>query len=277
VTVAAVMSLSLGHGALLGLSEWANYPWSKPVDRALLFDHLLLVGRFESSRLAPVFWTLVLEMRVSIIFPLLAMFVMRASWRSVLSCALAVSLISDIAANRVADVRVQDALGTLHYASLFAVGALQARHLDDLLSWWTKLSKPIRAAAVAGALGLYTYGRGANLLMRPLGDWPAAAGICLLFLFALSNTSLSRTLVSSVPQFLGRVSYSYYLFHVIVLLGLLHAFEGHLSLVPILGLSMLSGLLVAYASYRLVERPAIRLGRAMSEKLVKKRAGALAD
>jgi peptidoglycan/LPS O-acetylase OafA/YrhL len=276
LAIATTTAFVLRDRALSGLSEWVSYPWSKPVDLNLVLDHLLLVGTFDTGRLAPVFWTLVLEMRISLIFPLLAAFVMRTSWRAALISALAVSLMSSIVAAWLADVRAADVVGTLHYACLFALGALVAKHLDDLLTWWTALSTRMRTLTVLGALCCYAYGRCANLLMRPLGDWPAAAGVCLLFVFALGSRSATNVLVSRVPQFLGRISYSYYLLHAIVLIGLVHTFYGHFPLWAILSLSMVAGILVATASQRLVERPAIRLGRSMSELITKRRDSALA-
>jgi len=87
---------------------------------------------------------------------------------------------------------------------------------------------------------------------------PAA---CALIAMALAAPGAAIVLNSAISLWLGRVSYSLYLFHLPIFLALIHALAGHLPLVAILALALALSLCAAEIAYRLIEYPAIRLGR----------------
>lgn len=268
--VAAFVMRSLFYrGPLPELSLWANQPWVPPIGAPVLFGHVFLIGVFDYGRLAPVFWTLVQEMRVAFVFPLMALLTLRLDWRATLSGAFAVSITAIYVHDHVTARTVQDLLATVHYAALFVVGSLLARFHTDLVSRWRKASAMLRRLLILVALALYAYGRAASHLLFGLGDWAAAFAVAVFFIAVLESARLTAALNSRIPQFLGRVSYSYYLLHTVVLLSILHVAEGsHFPLAAALMISFVLGLLVAPAAYRFVELPAIRLGRSLSAPLM---------
>ena len=64
--------------------------------------------------------------------------------------------------------------------------------------------------------------------------------------------------------FLGRISYSLYLFHLIVILALVNGLYGHAPLMFILFLAGALSIVTAWCAYRFVEVPAMNLGRRLS-------------
>src|SRR5665213_3578455 len=66
--------------ALIGCALWHNRPgstgwrgatWSNQVDLRSVLQHVLFIGNYNYERYNTAFWSLVYEMRISIIFPLL--------------------------------------------------------------------------------------------------------------------------------------------------------------------------------------------------------------
>jgi peptidoglycan/LPS O-acetylase OafA/YrhL len=267
VAVGIAFDALLYRGPIPELSIWFNDPWSKPLGRALIIGHVLLVGTFDQAQIAPVFWTLTIEMRMSILFPLLAFFAMRFEWRTVLLSALGMAFTAIILRARSHNTEFIALVSTFHYAGLFVVGALLAKHLKGVLAAWRRLAPLTRAAALLAALLLYVYGRAAAHVAEMLGDWPIAVGVVVFFVAALAEERASGNLRSRWAQFLGRISYSLYLFHTIVLLGLVHLLYGHVPLALILVVSFGLCVIVAWASHRYVELPSIRWGRALARRL----------
>ena len=55
---------------LYGLSEWANSLWHLPVTWKTLVQHFFMVApRIQPNAIDPVIWSLIIEMKVSLIFP----------------------------------------------------------------------------------------------------------------------------------------------------------------------------------------------------------------
>ena len=54
------------------LSPWFQGSWSTPIDPHLVLQHMLFIGsRYQAGQYNTVFWTLILEMQISLIFPIL--------------------------------------------------------------------------------------------------------------------------------------------------------------------------------------------------------------
>ncbi|OJV41506.1 MAG: hypothetical protein BGO25_17600 [Acidobacteriales bacterium 59-55] len=66
----ALAGCSLWHSQL-GVSGWRAGTWSAPVDLHSVIQHLLFIGDYNYNRYNTAFWSLVYEMRISLIFPLL--------------------------------------------------------------------------------------------------------------------------------------------------------------------------------------------------------------
>ena len=112
-------------------NSWTQLTWSAPVTTSLVVQHILFLGNYDWSQFNTAFWSLVYEMRVSLVFPFLALAVLRlrAVWVILSEAALSVVcyalafLFSTILhlSSRSAAI---SSMRTLHYAAFFLIGSL---------------------------------------------------------------------------------------------------------------------------------------------------------
>ena len=253
VGVAAVLCWSIGgHSPYLGV--W----WTEPVDADLLSRCLLLTGQHNGcASLDLPLWSLVYEVRISLVFPVIAPLVLRFPW-VVGGCLIASGFPLEIAAyvdgrplNALAVTGLWPSLAvTLHFAALFAMGILFARHASRL---------------AFGAAASIRFGICALVLLALASDMANGLGAVLAIALALGSPWLARALQQRVLRWLGRVSYSLYVVHVPVLAAFLYSLGGPLSLGWAV-VAVAASLLAAELLYRLVERPSIAVGRAVSRR-----------
>src|SRR4029077_5207945 len=84
-----------------------------------------------------------------------------------------------------------------------------------------------------------------------------------LMVIGLAWPGLSRFLVSSALRILGRMAYSYYLIHYVALVLAGRLFFGRIPSLAQFVLGIAAALIMAWASYRWIEVPSIRLGHAL--------------
>lgn len=140
----------------------------------------------------------------------------------------------------------------------FAAGAL-AYLLGEHLARVDGQSRDRKPLEALGVVGVMLLGGALALIRKDAaypGGWavlPTLGTICLLVAGRVRSTLATRVLSLRPMQALGKVSYSWYLWHwpILVLGAVLlptSGFMGRISLVIV-------GLLMAFLSYRLVERP----------------------
>ncbi|WP_250482232.1 acyltransferase [Caballeronia sp. GACF5] len=252
--------------------EWVNQAWHAGIDRHDLLDHLYFVIPFSNSTLDPVLWSLVYEMRISLIFPLLVVVVFATPvWFSI-----ALSMCFSLAAfgyyhhlqRTLLDASIQgEWMPTIHYMSMFVLGALIARYREAISSKLGAYSARTLFGALLICLAVYvlvgsiTRHSISNDVLRSFADdWiilPAVTGILVL---AIALRPFAAFLTARPLIFLGEISFSLYLLHCIVLLGVLHYFgETYQGMSLIIAAVLI--LPVSIAGYYAVEKPSIRLGR----------------
>jgi peptidoglycan/LPS O-acetylase OafA/YrhL len=101
-----------------------------------------------------------------------------------------------------------------------------------------------------------------------IGDWAVTIGVCVFIVIALSSKKASAVLRSKPLLFCGKVSYSLYLYHAIVLLTAINILFGALPLWQIWMLSVAATFALSALMYRLVEVPSIKMGKMRQSKTV---------
>lgn len=114
-------------------------------------------------------------------------------------------------------------------------------------------------------MGIVCYSRVHDVgLFSMYGAWTTALALFLLLAFV-------APVRSKALAWIGLCSYSLYLLHAIVidLLFASPAFDGlhHLPMFAMLAVCVLISLAVAYVSYSLIEKPAMRFGRSVAKRL----------
>jgi peptidoglycan/LPS O-acetylase OafA/YrhL len=257
------------HGDLPEMSGWFNRIWSNPLTPGFVAHQYLLLGSFENGRLIPVVWSLVHEMRISLIFPWLMRIMLQ--WRPRSAVLLGLSLFfaghfGGLLAWRLLHLE-QDYTNTLIYIPVFMVGATLARYRVELAGRWRQLTRPLKLLALLGALLAYTYSwsvlPGSRILhLGTIPDMIATTAGCSLFIIAALGSDRARAVLCLAPlKGLGALSYSIYLLHTLVLVALVRLAARAIPPLPLLLLLIPITLTGSWVVYHLVEQPCIRLGR----------------
>lgn len=169
----------------------------------------------------------------------------------------------------------------LHYLPVFLIGTMLAVRLDAVRTWAARTAEhrgrlitlavltallliggELYAAPWVSATLPWTSSEAGVLLGQVLSGL-AVAGAAGAIVLGLGWPGLARLLEGTVPQWLGKTSFSLYLVHVPILVTLAYAFgaeDWHWAALLGVPLSLAAGWLF----WRAVERPAHRLARSLS-------------
>lgn len=264
-----IFSVCFG-GEVKWAGSWFNHAWRATLSVNDISHHLLFLGPFPTDRIVPVIWSLVYEMRISLMFPLVVAFLVRAPSALTLSISLlmsgAVLAVFVITGSDPMAASIDgDLLMTLHYLLMFIVGGLLAKHRHALVRSFDTRRRNI--ALLFASLILYFLAR--PMTMRVDGalngflfDWLVMLGAAGLITSAITFAPLVRLLKARPLLYLGHISFSVYLFHTIVLLGVAHYFTT--SPLFAITLALVLVLPVSALAYRFIEKPTIRIGAALT-------------
>lgn len=246
----AVAGCAVWHNRL-GSAGWASGTWGRQVDLRSVMEHIAFLGDYDYSRYNTAFWSLVYEMRISIIFP--AMFLVMNKLRLRYAAIL-------VAASILIGIR---ASATVEYASIFMVGILFAKNLNKFGEVYKSAAAWKRWLIVLVAFLLYNGGHllDGGRLFSHIGDLPVVAATVGFMLVGLNSFKARRVLNSAIPAFLGKISYSLYLVHATVLFALAAMLKDKITPLEFFALFISAAILLSWAFYRAVEAPFTQLSR----------------
>ena len=267
----AVLSIALAlrflvfdSRGLSGLSSWTAVHWSLPVGWMSIVRHFFMISpRLDVDEIDAVIWSLIIEMKVSIVFPLLVFIVSRT--RGMIYALLTIGLF--IALTTPLHFVTHSSSSWARAAimvPMFLLGAYLAKYRGEAVSVLRK-SRTLRVVVGAIAYSL--------VWMTPLhGQGIArfgsafASGIFIVLFLASPRLEMLGT--ARLTRFLGKVSYSFYLVHLPILLTTASLLFPRLhSLLAVIALSLVCSLLAAWALYALVEVPAHNWGKRLATTL----------
>lgn len=259
---------------------WVSRIIGHPLSTKDVIDHVLLLGAFD-PHYNFVAWTLVYEMRISLLFPLIFMTLLRWEPKKTLCIYGAISLVS-VALHYFAKSQGYLPLAnwalTGHYALFFVVGGLIALHLAAIARWYSAHSTMARFFLLALIIVSYTYppqirDLGGIFAKFPmvLTHWAILPGVALVVIMAITSPKAEAVLLHRTLQWLGKVSYSLYLFHPLVLFFMVWQLSDDFHVVHAALLGVLASLLVAAIAYRWVELPSQKMGRVLADLLRKRK------
>ncbi|MET3847079.1 MULTISPECIES: acyltransferase [unclassified Paenibacillus] len=278
ITITLLLCNILFRGGV-GISDWASGKWVEKADFYTYLQQINILSDHETTSFNPVVWSLIHEMRISIIFPLLMILINRLDWKISIMIALCCSAIGG--ANLVFEF--EESLGyqtswfySLHYTSMFIIGALLAKQRSYLQRKFMllKLSHKILLLFIA-FLG-YTYSRGVSIESLPfskaVSDWGIAIGVSIVIIAAISSTRFSNLLNWKPISFFGKISYSLYLFHATVLFTFVSLLDKYLSTWSLVLMSLIPLILISFLSWKWLEVPSIKIGKLIGKRRVMKEA-----
>jgi peptidoglycan/LPS O-acetylase OafA/YrhL len=268
---AVAMILLFGSRQIPELGIWVNDFLGVTVTAPAVLDHALFIGHFDYKPFDFVIWSLVHEMRISLIFPLLLIIVSAMPWKRALFAFFLLSGVSIVAYHLVLlspYPLFSTYPATLHYVFFFVIGIVLAQHRDGVIRWYAALTLTQRVLLGAAGFASYTF---FSHLPVALGiktglfvQWLGVPGVVIAMIFALASPIAGMVLRHPLAVYLGKISFSLYLYHGIIMLAALNIGYGRIPL-PLLELIMfIVTLVISTLSYRFVELPSIRAGRAVA-------------
>lgn len=270
VAIGAALMTMLSHGPLAGLSAWTTQFWNRPLDWKTVFDHVFLMASGGNNYIDTPVWSLVVEVHASLLFPMIVVIIRRSELVAV-ALALALALCGDWAAR--IDPGGHPFLTSLatsaSYLWLFVIGAIMARHKDWLAAHIARIPVLVQICVLLASLvalnAIWQFGAGEQW------RFVEQAGAVVLVGSAAFMGWMKRVLDVAPLRWLGKISYSLYLIHFIVLFTLLYAFRGEVSLARIVIAVPLLSIAAASLLYRFVEVPSIDWGRRFSAPPIRTR------
>ena len=230
--------------------------------------NLVVVTPFDFVKYDPVVWTLTHEVRLSLVFPLLVMLIARGHGKRLVAWGCAAAFIVSFFADGVQSLQM-----TFFYSTLFLFGALLAKNRDRAVAFTAGLPNWQRWSALIGALCLYTsrwwlFPTVALIHLQPIGDWEVGMAALVLISLAIGWPGMGSVLRARPLILLGRMSYSLYLLHAVVLLGAISLLYPRLPIWAVMSVSLPATLVISYGSYLWIERPTIQFGHWVARRLV---------
>jgi peptidoglycan/LPS O-acetylase OafA/YrhL len=209
------------------IKNFWNWDWNKENAKEILKTLLMIGPDFKINLIDPPIWSLVIEMKMSIILPFFIVIVSRNSM------ALNIGFLF--------------VMGWLTYEynawaiSVFYLGILMAKYKDQILDKIKLLSTGTIAALIFFSILLYNNNyeflhliRRLNLLSKYiLSDYLIAIGSCTIMMVVLARKRISLFFEHRIFTFFGDISYSFYLIHVPLLLTMASLFSDRFLLSPV--------------------------------------------
>lgn len=274
ICISVYISISLSQGILPEFNSFINQSWQSPFDTSLIAEHILFIGNPHTISYNPVIWTLIHELRISIVFPFVVLMVKNLKpLVSLIVCFLLTFIagLDGMLFKIPSNGYHSSYFDSLHYLSIFIIGSLMAKHRKQLIDRYRHSKASLRWTVLVLGLLFYNYSEVLNkdffkvLFDTPynfyLSEYGIAVGASIFIMASLASSRLSNWLAHPGFVFLGNISYSLYLTHLVVMLTLAHILHGQLSNSMILSLSFLGALIVATVCWFMIERPSMRLGK----------------
>ena len=275
--------LSYALHLIIGFTHPVSSDWLKTevcdVDLSLktLLKHLLLWGTDGSIVLDGAIWSLVHELRISLIFPVILWTVRRYRGWAVLGWLLISSTATGymdyahghfITGFREATFELTW-LDSVYFIVFFAAGAWLAECSDAVITGFKRC--PFWLVGMITALCLYCMAKSdSSGNLQGVADYVRGIGALGIIALALSFGRFERLLSHRALIWVGRVSYSLYLIHMPIIYVIVEAGSAMPSLpiiiVAVTGASLLAAELMA----RLIEFPFNHAGKAIAARLVGK-------
>jgi peptidoglycan/LPS O-acetylase OafA/YrhL len=257
--------------------SWFNDIWTGSFSGREMLDHLLFIGEYKANRVLPVIWSLIYEMRISLMMPLVVYCVSRFSARTCLAAALCISLVSfAFAMGRNTDQTSSPSFSgdwamTAHFLGMFIVGATLAFHRVRWQQWLDKRGRTM--LVLAASLALYFLSRlvlsiTSGAIGQYIFDWCVVAGAAGMVCTAIVSRRFTLVLAKRPIVFLGTISYSLYLTHTVVLLTVIHLMPASGSPWHSIVTAAVLVIPVAAVTHFVVERPSILLGKFLTGRSV---------
>lgn len=234
------------------------------LDSTNLIQHLLLIGPLDLSAYNGPIWSLVHEMRLSLLFPLIYYAVQKSAlWSAIITSCISLTLgIIYIDASYATEyLQLANIQHTLHFATMFTYGAIVAKNRHVIIRKIQPMQPRVQTLALFVFLLVFIYvpsiymeGVGKTMLEDIFTAICSASIIALVI--CVRNPPRIRTL-----EFLGKISFSLYVIHIPVLYCLRNYLGDEIPFFLLFILYLLVPILAATLLFQLLEKRTQRWSR----------------
>ncbi|GGR18945.1 acyltransferase family protein [Deinococcus ruber] len=264
VTIAYICIKLIGISPISILPAWFNGNWTQ-ASPSVYLEHALMLGDMDrySGAFIGTAWSLKWEMWGSLLLPVVLIWARQPVAIAIAICALFIALYWQRGAQT--DV----AEGLLRYMPMFAIGALLSYHRAFISHWVHLRNKPLLLAIALLLIPISWYGYSVinNPLRATINDYGVLLASSLLVSLSLGWKRFEVWLELPILHWLGRISFSLYLYHIVILTVALRLGWHILPISAILLISFLLVFPIAHFAYEWIEKPAIIKGKAIVAKL----------
>jgi peptidoglycan/LPS O-acetylase OafA/YrhL len=193
-------------------------------------QYVVFIGKLDAFQFDPPVWSLVHEMRISIIFPFLCLLVLKLKpVPSLILSALVSTTCQYLAKLTVIPAFGIELIDSINYAMVFVVGINLYLRKQEISNLVKMLTPSLQLTMTIVFLWIYLLASDLwSIAMRALtgrgmffiGDWFSTLGAVGLIALGSSSPPMKRVLLWGPLKKLGAMSYSVYLLHFIVIRGL---------------------------------------------------------
>jgi len=249
-------------GSRIPLTPWFYRTWQTPLNVPMILGQILMD---PSPVLNTAFWSLRYEMEMSFAIPFVCLLMLRSGQYSGIALAVALKVVSSF----LISTRFKENALTLalHYSVYFVAGAALSREKKSLKNIVSRANVATVWLVLLITLILYFYN---GQLAGAKGEVLVLIAVCSLIII-VQDDRLKVGLKSRFGEYLGRISYSWYLVHGTVLMIVLNLLYGKIPFVFIALVYGTGSLVVAHLFCVSVEEPSLRLGKRAVERLESRR------
>ncbi|MFE3871983.1 acyltransferase family protein [Flavobacterium sp. ZS1P70] len=259
---------------LLKFTDWLNKAWNKSITGTNFIDYLLMRDS-DFVYLSQSIWSLPVEIKVSIFLPFVIVFFKKIKPKYDLVFVLLNMIVYHVGKR----LGLQDILpdfALLYYLTFFMAGISLYKNHQQFVTIISKLTTTVKMALFFVSIMLYT--NYSNLVfflpwltaflekMMP-SDYLITLGSVLLMLLILSTSSDNKFLSNKYLVYVGKISFSLYLIHPIVIMIICFTMGAVLPFYVLHPLCFVASLIAAVAFYKFIELPTKKLGFVLTKKL----------
>ncbi|WP_159457906.1 MULTISPECIES: acyltransferase [Listeria] len=265
ILLAEVIFAILQPEGISGLSAWFNNVGSRYNDMHTVVSNLLMLGQ-DVDKIDPVIWSLIIELRISIIFPVLYIFVKRNNIY-VSMVALFASFFIGLALLMLLNSKLLIG-ATVFNVGFFIAGILLSLHWQNIMAF----SARVKIFLLSLAIILYLHVSIFNLLgvtqKQAISDVVIGVACVTILLLCYQTERAQKYLENKVFLWLGKISFSVYLVHCVVFIPaiyILTSFGVSIGFIQLISVPFILGVATIY--YQLIEKQSIHIGRYLSNNL----------
>lgn len=269
-----LLRAALYHPVNAPISEWFQTMWHEPVGAEQMKRMILLKSNSWFHNVVPTLWSLVIEIKLSLLFPLIMFGFRKLNFTGSCLVICGVIVVYALLAKMGLDRKYGSSFVTFYYLSFFLMGAFINFYKEYFLKIINRFPPAIIVLLTLVAFSLSTFSWNAAWLpdniqavLKIRSDYISGAAGMLWILLFLSN-AYKPIALSSPLKWVGKISFSLYIVHTICLLVTVHV----IRVWPV-GLMILTAFIlsfpVAALYYRLVEVPSLIFAKKMAGRIKK--------